>query len=252
MALELLEGTNGDDFIYVSLLPNYLTTAYEINGLNGNDTIRAGGLDDLIRGGKGEDRIYAGAGDDYVQAGNHDDFVDGGHGDDLISGGAGNDFLKGGKGNDTLLGGGNDDFIYGVKGYNILDGGNGDDWIDTGVHSSEAMGGDGSDTLIANMSKSGRHTLNGGADDDTFVFSSANAKKSAIITVEDFEIGLDSFMVGEISDTDFMASLLSDGGGSIVQAGSDMVLTLSTRDKIIFEGIDEADFVSHYDGFALG
>jgi Ca2+-binding RTX toxin-like protein len=234
MALELLEGTNGDDFIYVSLLPNYLTTAYEINGLNGNDTIRAGGLDDLIRGGKGEDRIYAGAGDDYVQAGNHDDFVDGGHGDDLISGGAGNDFLKGGKGNDTLLGGGNDDFIYGVKG------------------SSEAMGGDGSDTLIANMSKSGRHTLNGGADDDTFVFSSANAKKSAIITVEDFEIGLDSFMVGEVSDTDFMASLLSDGGGSIVQAGSDMVLTLSTRDKIIFEGIDEADFVSHYDGFALG
>ena len=243
MALELLEGTNGDDFIYVSLLPNYLTTAYEINGLNGNDTIRAGGLDDLIRGGKGEDRIYAGAGDDYVQAGNHDDFVDGGHGDDLISGGAGNDFLKGGKGNDTLLGGGNDDFIYGVKGYTILD---------TGVHSSEAMGGAGSDTLIANMSKSGRHTLNGGADDDTFVFSSANAKKSAIITVEDFEIGLDSFMVGEISDTDFMASLLSDGGGSIVQAGSDMVLTLSTRDKIIFEGIDEADFVSHYDGFALG
>ena len=75
-----------------------------IDGLGGNDIIRARGGDDMIDGGDGTDFIAAGAGNDTITAGNGPDLVYGGAGDDLFIAGKGVfDQFVGGNGFDTFL-----------------------------------------------------------------------------------------------------------------------------------------------------
>ena len=71
-----------------------------IDGLAGNDTIRAGEGNDTVWGNLGNDTLYGGAGNDVLY---------GGDGSDTLYGEAGNDMLEGGKGNDRLEGGRGDD-----------------------------------------------------------------------------------------------------------------------------------------------
>src|SRR5262249_35985098 len=99
-----------------------------VNGLNGNDTINASGLQSgvinlTIDGGAGNDTII------------------GSVGNDMLIGGAGNDTIVGGRGNDVaLLGDGNDTFTWNP--------GDGSDAVD---------GGAGTDTMVFNGANIGEN-----------------------------------------------------------------------------------------------
>jgi Ca2+-binding RTX toxin-like protein len=60
---------------------------------------------DAIWGMDGNDTIFAGGGNNFVNGGAGDDFITGGSGNEMLSGGAGNDTVLGGAGNDVLFGG---------------------------------------------------------------------------------------------------------------------------------------------------
>jgi Ca2+-binding RTX toxin-like protein len=77
---QTIVGTSGGDTVNgFSDQSNYLY------GLDGNDTLNAGGMGDQLYGGTG------------------DDTLNGGNGNDLLDGGTGTDTMKGGQGNDTYV-----------------------------------------------------------------------------------------------------------------------------------------------------
>lgn len=249
MPQETINGTQNDDLIILSHLPESLTTEYTIYTGHGDDTVRAGSQSDFIDTSKGADTIYAGAGDDIVRSGNHNDYVDAGHGDDYVSAGAGDDVIKGGKGDDHLIGGSGNDTIYGIKGNNLLDGGTGDDTIYLGRQASTAFGGDGNDHLVADLSKGADHTLSGGADADTFEFVGQSTKKSADAVIADFELGIDEFIVAGMT-SEVWAQAHADGLTTIAvtqNAAGDAVLDLGHYDSITFDGVALADFTAFFD-----
>ena len=101
----------------------------------------------------------------------------GGSGDDNIRGDSGNNILSGGAGDDAL------------KGYNGSDGNSGDDTLN---------GDGGNDTLTAVTG--GFLTMNGGADDDTFIYSAANGGTSHL-GLTDGGTGSDTILVRAHSAT---------------------------------------------------
>ena len=133
------------------------TSAYWLDGANGNDvltslapadTLVGYGGDDILNGGGGNDTLY---GDDYRADPGFDlvtfvkgnDSLYGGSGNDTLYGGGGNDLLDGGTGNDALYGGtGNDTYIVNTAGDGVSE--NANEGIDQ-VNSSTSY------TLTANV-----------------------------------------------------------------------------------------------------
>jgi len=242
-----VKGTTGNDDISIPLLYPGDTGGFLVRGGKGDDRIVGSSEDDTLRGGKGADTILGGFGDDTIVAGKHDDFVDGGDGADNISGNLGNDTLYGGKGADIINGGSGNDFIFGVKGNNTLNGGAGRDTIDTGLNGSVVDGGSGKDLIKANATKGGWHTLTGGTAADTFEFYGMGAKKRSLVTITDFEIGLDDFVIAGVSDDDYMASLLAgEAAATLTQDGADLVLRLDQGLTLTFQDTDMDEFTAAY------
>lgn len=221
-----------------------------IDGGLGNDTIDGGAGDDLIAGGRGNDDLFGGDGNDIINAGNGVDFVFGGNGNDILNGAGGDDHLVGGKGNDVINGGSGDDLILGSKGHNDLSGGIGNDTINTGDHTSTVDGGDGDDLIVARLKKGGDHVLTGGADADTFEFVYQSNKKSADVTITDFELGIDEFIVGGMSGEEWVDTYAAFGEvfdiNILSEVNGNAVLSIGYNDTITFEGISEADFAAYY------
>jgi Ca2+-binding RTX toxin-like protein len=92
----------------------------ELNGQDGNDTLRGGAF---------SDRLIGGEGDNYLDGKGGNDDVLGGNGNDHALGGAGNDIVSGFGGNDTLEGGTGDDQLYGGSGRNTILTGSGNDSV---------------------------------------------------------------------------------------------------------------------------
>ena len=128
-------------------------------------------------------------------------------GDDNFEGGGGDDFLFGGKHHDTLRGGAGDDHLYGQQGADRLEGGAGADRLD-----------------------------GGGGDDDTVLYSSAEASSGILgVTVNLFEnlgegsdakgdtfFGVENVIGSGFADTltgDEFANELSGGAGDDTLAG---------------------------------
>ncbi len=164
-----LEGTTGAD---------------SIEGLGGNDRIRAFEDDDSINGGDGNDTIYGEGGADSVLGGAGDDLIFGNAGDDIlfgegdndaIIGGAGEDVLSGGAGNDSLIGGADDDILYGEAGIDFLVGEGGDDILFGDGDGDFLFGGDGNDSLSGGdgadqvVGGAGSDLIFGGAGDDELI-----------------------------------------------------------------------------------
>ncbi|WP_298258785.1 calcium-binding protein [uncultured Litoreibacter sp.] len=247
-----VNGTADNDDISIPLLYPGDDDTFEVVAGKGDDRVVGSSSDDILKGGKGEDTILGGAGDDVIIAGKHDDFVNGGDGADDISGNLGNDTLYGGKGKDVIDGGAGDDIIYGVKGNNTLSGGAGRDTIDTGLNGSVVDGGSGQDHIKANATKGGWHTLTGGSEADTFEFYGMGAKKRSLVTITDFEIGLDDFIIAGQSDVDFMADLLAgEADATLTQDGSDLVLRLDRGLTLTFDDTDMAEFTAEYSALAI-
>jgi Ca2+-binding RTX toxin-like protein len=137
-----------------------------IEGLDGNDTIYAGGGTDTVYGDSGDDKIHGGFGSDTLY---------GGHDNDTIQGDSGNDTIYGGLGSDTIDGGDHNDTIYGGLGNDTIKGGDGDDTIYTNVDifnggeleteetENSVHGGEGDDKIYGT---NGKDYLYGEADDD--------------------------------------------------------------------------------------
>lgn len=240
-------GTAFNDDISIPLEYPGVEGGFEVLADKGNDRVVGSAGDDIIKGGKGDDTLLGGFGDDTIIAGKHDDFVDGGAGNDYIEGNLGNDTLYGGKGHDEIKGGPGDDFIYGVKGNNSLDGGAGNDTIDTGLNGTVVFGGSGQDLIKANATKGGWHTLTGGTEADTFEFYGMGAKKRSLVTITDFELGVDDFVIAGQSDDDFMADLLAGtADATLTQNGTDLVLRLDQGLTLTFLNTEMDAFVSEY------
>ncbi|TCP61553.1 serralysin [Rhodovulum bhavnagarense] len=165
---DTLYGEGGDDFMGGGMDDDYLS------GGTGNDVVNGGAGDDVLYGDDGNDTMGASLGADTVYGGEGNDDIGGGAGTDYIEGGAGNDSVGGGEGDDTIYGGGGDDFLAGGGRHDVIRGGDGDDTIN---------GGDGNDTM------------SGGAGADQFNFNFDAFTAPRVDVIEDFEIGVDSFLM---------------------------------------------------------
>ena len=146
----------GDDRVYV-----YGSSAVDINGYSGNDT---------LYGGNGDDRIFRG------------------NGNDLIVGRGGNDTLNGQRNNDVIKGDAGDDVLYGEHGNDELWGGTGNDYLGGGSGTDKLRGEAGMDGLWG----SGSDDLDGGADADRYynLNGSANSAIGSLAGSNDIQIGL--------------------------------------------------------------
>jgi Ca2+-binding RTX toxin-like protein len=118
-----------------------------IDGTNGNDTIRGTNGPDCIYSFAGNDRLYGLGGDDTLVAGAGNDALWGDDGFDWLAGETGNDTLYGGSGVDTIEGGIGNDRLFGGAGDDDLDGGDGNDQLFGDAGRDYLAGGNGNDTL---------------------------------------------------------------------------------------------------------
>jgi Ca2+-binding RTX toxin-like protein len=180
------------------------TSALQVFGGAGNDTLTGGDGADEINGGEGADIIDGGLGDDVLTGGaGNDTFNDGSadSGSDQFNGGADTDTVSyslrtnaltidieatSGTADDdgeasegdevvddieAVVGGAGNDTITCAATACTLTGGAGDDDLTGGAGNDTLNGGAGDDTLVGG---DGNDTLNGDADDDTFDEGSAS------------------------------------------------------------------------------
>lgn len=98
-----------------------LTSAKDIYGTSGSDTIVGTSLNEVIYGKSGADTLSGEGGDDRLFGSDGDDDLNGGAGNDILIGGRGNDKLEGGLGNDLLHVEHDDILIDGGPGFDIAD-----------------------------------------------------------------------------------------------------------------------------------
>jgi len=123
--IEQLQFSDGVTWTQADIIANVATY-----GTTGDDNL--GGMS------SSNNRMYGLEGNDYLYGGNLNDIIDGGAGDDTLNGYEGNDILIGGAGNDAL----NDSV-----GSNLFDGGAGDDVIYASTWNELLIGGKGFDTI---------------------------------------------------------------------------------------------------------
>lgn len=152
----VVAGADGDDVLDATSFPTGVP--FELDGGDGNDTLRGSVNNTIFRGGEGDDILLGNAGNDVM---------DGGTGNDSLVGGTGNDFLSGGDDNDTLEGGlGNDTVVTGA-GSDFVSGGDGEDSIRGGTNPDEIDGGAGDDFISADDGA----VVSGGEGNDFIIFS---------------------------------------------------------------------------------
>jgi Ca2+-binding RTX toxin-like protein len=106
-------GSSASDSIRTTQFAIDRQLRYNLDGKEGNDTLKGGIGKDLIKGGLGDDNLSGGGGNDTIlgEAGN--DILKGDLGNDTLRGGLGNDTLRGGEGNDVLVPGEGKDLMVG-------------------------------------------------------------------------------------------------------------------------------------------
>ena len=209
---------------------NELMTGSDLNGSDGNDTLRGKAGVDFISGKAGDDTIYGGAGHDFLEGGDGNDTIYGGAGDDGIHGNAGNDTLHGDLGNDSIMAGTGDDTVYGGAGDDTLGGQAGVDVLYGGAGADILHGGGDDDTLT------------GGAGADLFSYKLEPAFGRD--TIKDFTDGEDQIDLRHSGVSGFDAV-------SATQEGSNVEIALSSqngRGTIVLEDfnlsdLDASDFV---------
>lgn len=158
------------------------TSAINISGGMGDDSIQGSGgndrLDgglaggDLIQGYQGDDIIFGGAGEDVIGGNYGNDVIDAGESQagDIADGGPGVDFLHNSNATGgvlSLIGEAGDDYIQGGKGADgLLQGGEGSDWIEGNAGVDLTNGDHGPNGALGDMWNGGDDVINGGAGDD--------------------------------------------------------------------------------------
>ncbi|MBX9907578.1 MAG: calcium-binding protein [Beijerinckiaceae bacterium] len=231
-------------------------------GEAGDDTVSAGEGSDFVDAGDGADIVFLGGGDDHGFGGAGNDALYGEAGDDRVFGGAGDDRLDGGVGNDSVVGGLGNDLIVAAMGDgddtyhgDDLGGGVGVDTLDMSsitasitvdlgsgllgrgsafsVQSGQdtlwsienVATGSGDDTITAS---SAVNVMEGGAGDDVFRFTSAQAADGD--TILDFEPGdrLDLSAIDANAGIDGNQGFTIVGGANFT-ASAQLLVTYETR-----------------------
>lgn len=103
------------DIAIRSVTANLAGNAIDTTGGGTRDLILGLELDERIETGDLNDFVYAGQGNDTVNAGQGQDYIDGGQGNDTLDGDSGHDIIIGGKNDDVILGHDGNDIIYGSR-----------------------------------------------------------------------------------------------------------------------------------------
>ena len=187
--------------------------ASRLFGRDGRDTLRGEGGDDTLEGGAGPDTLVGGAGEDTASYAGSEARVVINLGSGYRSGGdsTGDTF----NGIEGLEGSAFNDILVGAAGANVLTGGDGDDQLRGEAGDDVLTGGDGDDVMT------------GGLNADTFVLGLG----SAIDTIADFDVGVDTIDISAYGFADFNAVLAAttDVGGraQIALNGAQDVLRLT-------------------------
>ena len=198
-------------------------------------------------------QIFGRGGNDTLRSGSGADTIVGGTGNDLASGGAGRDLLFDAFGDDTLQGGNGEDNLSSLEGKNRFEGGAGNDAIRGGIGDDTLVGGTGDDALIADeqtasslffgddrlVGGTGNDLLEGGLGQDVFVFA-ANQGSDTIGKIAfnvdtgfsitagqvDFRVGEDKLDVsafGFASEGQVLAALSNSAQGAVFDASNTQV-----------------------------
>jgi Ca2+-binding RTX toxin-like protein len=125
-----------------------------------------------LKGGAGDDTLVGGSGNDTLVGNAGDDSIDGGSsGADSLDGGAGDDTITGALGNDTLIGGLGNDTLTDTIGNNTFDGGNGDDAITGGAGNDNIAAGAGNDVING---AGGNNVIDAGDGNDNIASGAGN------------------------------------------------------------------------------
>ncbi|OCX59999.1 hypothetical protein BFP70_18040 [Thioclava sp. SK-1] len=142
---------------------------------------------------------------------------------DTLSGTAEDDVIIAGAGDDTLLAGAGND---------TLQGGAGDDYLHSGKYGAQLEGGAGNDELLLIASKGGTHIASGGEGADVFRILGTSGSKIAKTTITDFTAAEDSIMIDGVDLATRLATGLADGSASLLQDGTDVVITFSPTQSL--------------------
>ena len=145
-------GTPYDESTLLTRMPDgtirYSGEAHIVmNGVPGNDRMRANNGDDTVRGNDGDDRQEGGAGNDTLIGGLGDDKLTDSFGDDVLKGGDGDDYLSSGAGFDINMGNRGNDFVIGGSDPTETFAGPGNDFVFAGDSSDTVFGDDGDDWI---------------------------------------------------------------------------------------------------------
>ena len=164
----IVYGNAGDDVIHSSA---------------GTDSLFGGDGNDWITGGDGDDRIYGNAGNDQLGGNGGNDIVSGGTGDDQVVGQSGIDLLLGGDGADHVLGNNDRDLLFANGATRDSDPSHDGDALDIfdhdyhemiSLHGSWIGGNLGISGFVSNGNDGDVDRLQGGRDDDWFLYSAAD------------------------------------------------------------------------------
>ena len=195
------------------------SSAWQINGTSGNDTLIGGSGNDTLKGNNGDDSLIGNAGNDYLSGGAGNDTLDGGSGANTLVGGTGADYFIITSSDDVIV-----DFTEGVD-YIKLDNGsvtnstlNGSDVILTindsdkltvkyakdknltitdsdGVTTNQVYG-NGLSTTLMSVKNSQSATIN--AESDTKIIDAS--KRTAAVNITGNDLG-DTLIGGSGKDT---------------------------------------------------
>jgi len=174
-----IDGEDGDDSLRD--LAGYAT----MRGGSGNDVMVLSGVSDVrviaeMYGGDGNDEmfctglgsLFGGPGDDMLVGGPNEDTLYGGEGDDTIYGGREDDYLAGNEGNDLLIGGPDDDIVdeFSTQDFpayeeNMIFTQAGNDEVYVSFGANHISTGNGDDEVIAYSDAAASYIATGNGDD---------------------------------------------------------------------------------------
>jgi len=201
-------------------------------GTAGADSWLGGNLADDIRGDAGDDNLRGGGGGDEIY---------GGTGNDVLEGGAGGDKLVGDAGIDTAS------YAYSGAGVTVNlasgTGTAGDAEQDKIFEIENVLGSDFADTLVGDV---GNNVLDGGAGDDTVIFSE-NLGKYSLIELHD------RVVVSGPDGTDTLKNIehfkFADGTVHVADDGNplfDTLYYLSRNPDVFHAGVNAIDHFNNY------
>ena len=242
---DTVDGGKHDDLIDASAA----TSAVNLLGNVGSDTLFGGSAGDTLEGNGGKDSIYAGDGNDTVLGGGGFDYTELGDGNDIYNdvkkGGA--DTVLAGDGNDTVKTLDGNDLIIASSGNNLVESGLGRDTIRIGSGNDTANAGlghdlieisggtnqieagGGADTIVV---KGGTSALNLGLGEDVIRLAFTDTASAGEQRVLDFNVKKDTIDLGPLADitahwdgiSNPFAALLSleqDGADTLLRADFD-------------------------------